>query len=397
MQDLIRFSLSNLPQIEFGQGVAKLAPALAKQYGNRALLVTGAKSIEQTEFWPELLQQLQQHTIQYERVKITHEPSPQLVDEIVKNYVDANINVVIGLGGGSVLDAGKAIAGLLPHGNSVMDHLEGVGPELPYQGPPLPYIAMPTTAGTGSEATKNAVLSIQSKKGFKKSFRDKQLVPTYALVDPELLTSCPKALIAANGMDAITQLIESYVSLKTNAITQALAWDGLKAAKSGLLNWYLQTGEQNQARQNMAYASLMSGICLAQTGLGSVHGLASPLGAYFPIPHGVVCGTLLAVATEINIQAMLEREPNNPALSKYSQLGRLFCDNKALSEQEALLALPSLLHEWTKTLELPRLSEFQITRSDYPLIIANSRGSSMTTNPIVLSDLELETLLNKCL
>src|SRR5690606_15653417 len=166
--------------------------------------------------------------------RVEGEPSPQLVDDAVRELKDAGIESVAGIGGGSVLDAAKAIAGLLRVGNSVMDYLEGVGPELPYQGPALPYIAVPTTAGTGSEATKNAVLSVRGKNGFKKSFRHELLVPQYAVVDPDLLATCPRELIAANGMDALTQLLESYVSTKANPFTDALATSGLAAVRDGL-------------------------------------------------------------------------------------------------------------------------------------------------------------------
>jgi len=233
----------------------------------------------------------------------------------------------VGIGGGSALDAAKAIAGLLRVGDSVMDYLEGVGPEKPYTGPAVPFIAVPTTAGTGSEATKNAVLSRHGRDGFKKSFRDERLVAQHALVDPDLLIGCPPELIAANGMDALTQLVESWTSLRANPFTDALALSGLEAARDALLPWYENAGGPaditEAARSRMAYASLISGITLAQVGLGAVHGLASPLGAFFPIPHGVVCGTLLAEATDINIRAMRERDRHNPALARYARLAEI--------------------------------------------------------------------------
>ncbi len=202
-----------------------------------------------------------------------------MIDAAVNEYAPADIDVVLGIGGGSAMDAAKAIAGLLRVKQSVMDFLEGVGPELPYRGPAVPLIAVPTTAGTGSEATKNAVLSKQGHDGFKKSFRDDRLVAEVAIVDPDLLSSCPREVIAANGMDALTQLIESYVSIKANVFNDALGISGLRAARDGLVHLYQSAGADGAARERMAYASLISGINLAQTGLGSVHGLASPLGA----------------------------------------------------------------------------------------------------------------------
>jgi alcohol dehydrogenase len=198
-----------------------------------------------------------------------------------------------------------------------------VGPEKPYQGPALPFIAVPTTAGTGSEATKNAVLNVRGPNGFKKSFRHELLVPEYALLDPDLLASCPRPQIAANAMDALTQLLESYVSIKANPFTDALAESGLNAVREGLLAWY-EGGDQAAAgRSRMAYAALLSGVCLAQTGLGSVHGLASPLGAFFPIPHGAVCGTLVGAATRVNLTALRERDPNHPSWGKYARAGEI--------------------------------------------------------------------------
>ena len=201
------FSLSRLPRIEFGPSALHKLPAIARGYGTRVLLVTGACSLMGSPSWPALIDGLKAHGIGWLHLYIPGEPSPQMVDEAARALRNELIDVVIGIGGGSSLDAAKAIAGLLKPGNSVMDHLEGVGPELPYAGPATPFIAVPTTAGTGSEATKNAVLSVQGPDGFKKSFRDEKLVAEVALVDPDLLASCPPPVIAANGMDALTQLL----------------------------------------------------------------------------------------------------------------------------------------------------------------------------------------------
>jgi alcohol dehydrogenase class IV len=274
-----------------------------------------------------------------------------------------------------------------------MDHLEGVGPELPYQGPATPFIAVPTTAGTGSEATKNAVLSVHGPDGFKKSFRDEKLVAEITLVDPDLLSTCPPQVIAANGMDAFTQLLESYVSSKANRFTDAIAWSGMKAARNSLLDWFRNGPQARDAQAGMAYAALLSGITLAQVGLGSVHGLASPLGAFFPIPHGVVCGSLVAEATAMNINALQEREKDEAILLKYAQAGRMLAHDIHLSDEAALSRLVEILSGWTKEMHLPRLSEFGVTTGDIPKIVNNSRGSSMKTNPIVLTDEEIGKIL----
>jgi alcohol dehydrogenase len=299
---------------------------------------------------------------------------------------------VIGIGGGSALDAAKAIAGLLRPGNSVMDHLEGVGPELPYHGPATPFIAVPTTAGTGSEATKNAVLSQAGPDGFKKSFRDDTLVAEWALIDPDLLSSCPPAVIAANGMDALTQLLESYVSSRANPLTDALALSGLMHLRGALLPWHAGQGDLAAHRAAMAYAALLSGITLAQVGLGSVHGLAAPLGAFFPIPHGVACGTLVAEATRTNLVALTERAPHRPALAKYATVGRLLSGGE-MNDHEARQHLLSRLGAWTEQLAIPRLGHYGVSQADLPRLVAHCRGSSMKTNPIELSDSEISQLL----
>ncbi|NWG87079.1 MAG: iron-containing alcohol dehydrogenase [Hydrogenophilaceae bacterium] len=386
------FNIARLPRIEFGPGAFQKVASLAAGFGQRALIVTGAHSFLASPHWASLQTELSDKGVTWDLVQVAGEPSPELIDQAVRLYQGQRFDVVLGIGGGSALDAAKAIAGLLKPGNSVRDHLEGVGPELPYRGPATPFIAVPTTAGTGSEATKNAVLSVQGAEGFKKSFRDDKLVAEYAIVDPDLLATCPPGVLAANGMDAFTQLLESYVSTKANPFTDALALSGLEAARDGLLPWYEGTGDAADCRGRMAYAALLSGITLAQVGLGSVHGLASPLGAFFPIPHGVVCGTLVAAATQVNIAAIRQREPDNRALKKYADVGRLL-RQEALADDAAITALLETLEDWTRRLELPRLSAYGIAQMDFGRVVANSRGSSMKTNPIVLTDSEIAQLL----
>ncbi|MEW6513094.1 MAG: iron-containing alcohol dehydrogenase [Pseudomonadota bacterium] len=385
------FSIARLPRIEFGSGVLQKLPDIAAGYGKHLLLVTGTKSFIESPHASWLFDALRQRNCSWEIIKVGGEPAPAFIDDSVAALRDQSINAVIGIGGGSALDAAKAIAGLLKPGNSVMEHLEGVGPELPYRGPATPFIAVPTTAGTGSEATKNAVLTLEGQ--FKKSFRDDQLVAEWALVDPDLLATCPPQLIAADGMDAFTQLLESFVSTRANPMTGALARSGIMAVKDSLLSLYQE--QSSVAREKMAYASLLSGICLAQTGLGSVHGLASPLGAFFPIPHGVACGTLVATATAANIAALKVRQPDSPALSKYAEIGRRFAMQKGLNGDEARDFLVATLREWERALDLPRLSTCRLTSADFSRVVAESRGSSMKTNPVVLTDEEITRILEE--
>jgi alcohol dehydrogenase class IV len=389
------FSIGRLPRIEFGAGSVGRLSELLIRYGQRALLVTGARSFQSSPQWERLLQACKNARISWEHLSVTDEPSPFLVDGAVRQLRETEIKVVVGIGGGSVLDAAKAIAGLLQSGDSVMDYLEGLGLEKPYRGPAVPFIAVPTTAGTGSEATKNAVLSVRGKGGFKKSFRHELLVPEFAVVDPELLATCPPLQIAANAMDALTQLLESYVSLNASPFTDALAESGLQAIKEGLFAWYGGGKDAAAGRSRLAYAALTSGICLAQTGLGSVHGLASPLGAFFPIPHGVVCGTLVAVATRTNILALSSRDPEHAALGKYARIGDLFTGQRHDTSDAARDALLLLLSQWTERLGLPTLGNYGVATRDLSGIVANCRGGSMKTNPLVLTDEELTDILRQ--
>ncbi|SFK16572.1 alcohol dehydrogenase [Nitrosomonas aestuarii] len=398
---MLNFSIARLPRIEFGSGIFHQLPDIVTRYGTRILLVTGAHSYKNISGWQSFIDALNHRAISFEHCIVAGEPSPALIDDTVKALADTSFEVVVGIGGGSALDAAKALAGLMNVQRSVMDYLEGVGPELPYKGPSIPLIAVPTTAGTGSEATKNAVLSVQGAHGFKKSFRHEKLVAEYAVVDPELLSSCPPNVIAANGMDALTQLLESYVSIKSNAFTDTLALSGLQAVRDALVPLYQHCTQQNdkttskvnEYREKMAYAALLSGITLAQVGLGSVHGLASPLGAFYPIPHGVVCGTLVAAATDMNIKSMQTREPDNKALAKYAHVAGILCQKHFHDKESAHNALIQLLTEWTEGLNLPRLSSYGLQEAALDKVIANSRGSSMKTNPVVLTDTEIKQLL----
>jgi len=395
MLDVIRpFFVARLPEIRFGAGKVRETAQVLAGFGNRALLVTGRRSFVDTDHWPRLLDDLKGAGVSWEHCRVEDEPSPELVDAVVAQYKGQGIEVVAGIGGGSALDAAKTIAGLLPSGRSVMEHLEGVGRGLPYTGPAVPLVAVPTTAGTGSEATKNAVLSVRGESGFKKSFRHEGLVARVAILDPDLLASCPKSLIAANGMDAFTQLLESWVSTNASPFTDALAWSGMEAFRDGFWPAWLPDHPDAAAGYGyIAYASLLSGITLAQAGLGSVHGLASPLGAFFPIPHGVVCGTLVSEATAANIEALREREPESPALDKYAQVSELLNRQTYEDRNEALDALVELLRAWLTRLDLPRLSAYGMRPEDMDRVVANCRGGSMRTNPLVLTDTELRALL----
>jgi alcohol dehydrogenase len=391
------FALGRLPRITFGEGTFARVPELAAAHGRRVLLVTGGRSLAAAGRREPLLDGFRASGIELSgEVAVLDEPSPQVVDRAVEAHRSAGVEVVVGVGGGSVLDAAKAIAGLLRTGTSVRDHLEGVGPRLPYPGPAVPFVAVPTTAGTGSEASRNAVISERGPGGYKRSFRDERLVAADAVVDPGLLAGAAPHRIAANGMDAVTQLLESYVSLRAGPVTDALALAGLEAARDGLLAWHADPDGDGApaARSRMALASLLSGICLANAGLGAVHGLASPLGALLPIPHGVACGATLVPVTAANVAALERREPDNPALDRYARLGWLLAGPPAETPAtEARAALLATLRSWILALDVPRLGTFGLDEATIPAVVADARGSSMRTNPIVLDDAELAAIL----
>ena len=396
-----KFSIARQPRLVFGAGTLASLPGEIKALADRILIVTGARSFRHGDNWSILCDRLNDLSITWQTVTIEGEPSPEIVDDLVARHRNDGIEAVLAIGGGSALDAGKAIAGLLVPGNSVMDHLDGVGPEHPYKGPAVPLIAVPTTAGTGSEMTKNAVLSRPGRGGFKKSFRDDALVACLALVDPDLLATCPPRIIAANGMDAFTQLLESYVSIRANPLSEALAWSGMEIFLSGFFDaWRAASGRGNvtedraaESRAAIAYASMVSGIVLAQTGLGSVHGLASPLGCQYAIPHGVVCGTLLAEACDVNMAALRAREPDSPALEKYARVGRLLGGQDFECSSQAQDVLVKTLRLWTEKLDLPPLSAFGVNETGVGRVVADARGSSMKTNPIVLTDGEISEII----
>ncbi|TLS75627.1 iron-containing alcohol dehydrogenase [Mariprofundus erugo] len=384
------FSFASTPKIIFGVGKRGDLARVIRSYGTRVLLVTGGSSFDRSDLCQTLLSSL---LAQFElrRIRVSGEPSPQLVDDAVAEFSVWQPDCVVAVGGGSAVDAAKAIAGLLPTGHSVMDYLEGVGRGEVYRGPSTPLIALPTTAGTGGETSMNAVLSQVGIHGFKKSFRHELLVAKTIILDPELTLACPADVTAACGMDALTQLLESYLSTTASVMTDALALSGLACVRDSLLAAVGQ-GDDVSARAGMLYASSVSGLTLANAGLGSVHGLASPLGAFFPVPHGVVCGTLLHAAVRQNMMLLKGVPDGAAALEKYAVAGRLMLNQPLLSGDEARDGLLALLATWSERLAIPRLSAYGITDDDLPRIVAHASGG-MKTNPVRLTDEQAIELL----
>lgn len=382
------FTLKPLPQIEFGFDSINSLPEHIRERGGSVLLLTGADSLKHYGNRDPILSLLDEGHLDISLVEICHEPSPQLIDSIVQQHTAQKIDVVTAIGGGSVVDAGKAVSAMLPHGEAVKQYLEGVGCRRP-TGEKIPFIAIPTTAGTGSEVTSNAVISQSGKDGFKKSLRHDRYIPDLALIDPLLMRSCPPEITAACGLDTFSQLVEAYLSTKSSPVTDAIAWKGIQSVHQSLFRVY-QEPEDIYGRSQMALASLCSGIVLMNAGLGVVHGLAPALGCLFPISHGAVCGTLMAAANDITLRKLEVEQQNNEALLKYTKLGKL-CSTKAdKSDEYYRKSFIEYLHSLTRALKIPRLSQFDVRTADLGEIAA---ASSNKNNPAALTHEEMLTIL----
>jgi alcohol dehydrogenase class IV len=382
------FQFARIPLIYFGAGKLSAFPGLLKKYGNNVLLVTGQKSFMNSDHAGILLDVFKKNGIKYHHVIVEGEPSPQVVDQIVIGLGEEHIDIVAGIGGGSVLDAGKAISAMANKKDSVQDYLEGVGNK-EHPGTKIPYIAIPTTSGTGSEVTKNAVISKIGKEGFKRSLRHDNFVPDIALIDPELTLNCPQEITAASGMDCFTQLTEAYLSDKSNEYTDALAIEGLRAIKASL-KAVCNNGRDIDARTGMSFAALTSGICLANAGLGVVHGFASSIGGLYNIPHGVLCGTLMAASNELTIKKLKKGYGSHEALKKYSFLGEMFLEEKGKSQDYYIDAFTEYLYQLTDELKLPGLKEYGIKEGDLDKIC---RITECKNNPVKLETSDLMEIL----
>ncbi|MBN2027681.1 MAG: iron-containing alcohol dehydrogenase [Actinobacteria bacterium] len=386
-----KFSFGRCPRIVFGAGTFGELGDIAGGLGRYALLVTGASSLRASGRLSALVESLERRSMRHFHLVVKGEPSPELVDKAVREHRGLGIDLVVAVGGGSAVDAGKAVSAMLPLGAPVMDYLEGVG-NAAHTGVKLPFIAVPTTAGTGSEATSNAVLSRTGPGGFKRSLRHDNFYPDVALVDPELALSCPPAVSASCGMDALTQLLESYVSVRATPLTDALAWSGLERVRNDLSAVCAEGAGDVEARAGMAYAALVSGMVLANAGLGVVHGFASAIGGLFAIPHGVVCGTLLGEATRVNI-SHLERTGarGEEALQRYARAGAMLSGWLDCDVREGCGILLDTLDAWTEELELPRLGEYGLKDSDIDAVLEET---SLKANPAALSRGELKEILS---
>ena len=358
------------PEILFGPDESRKTLDVARRFGSRVFLVTGTRSFDSLS--------ISSMFAGLKRWSVSGEPEVATVDEGVRRCGDAD--VIVAVGGGSVMDSAKAVAAVIANGGSVRDYLEQVG-DKKLTKPPLPFIAVPTTAGSGSEATKNAVIRVPDLR-VKRSIRHDLLIPRVAIVDPKLSAAAPRDVAASAALDAFTHLLEGYVSTGAHAMTDALALPGLALAAEGLRG--IASGKD--AFGSMSQASLWGGIVLANAGLGAVHGLVAPLGGRCAIAHGIGCACLLADTVRVNLAALRSRAKDSPALGRYDRAAQAL----GLKTVDDLLAL---LTGYRATFDLPPLARRGLTADDVAPIVKASRGGSMRFNPVELTDAELEEIL----
>ncbi len=384
-----KFRFSRIPEIHFGIGSVSKASRLLKNYGNNILIVTGKSAFSNSEWGNSFIVDICDKGINYEIFTVANEPTTKMVDEASAVFGSYPPDAIISLGGGSTIDAGKAISAIIAVNGKTWDYLEGNPKKKPHSGKKIPFIAVPTTAGTGSEATKNAVLSTTGDPVFKRSLRHDNFVPDIAIIDPELTLGCPPDVTAASGLDAITQLLEAFVSTEASAMTDILAYNGLELALRSIRRVY-EDGNDIGARSDMAYAAMLSGIVLANSGLGPVHGFASVIGGYYGIPHGVICGSLLGAVTRSNIRNQKGQVFSSNYLQKYIVVGKLLSPEKDKSDNFYLTLLIDLLDELIDDLHIPRLGKYGIKAAE---ISAIALETGIKNNPVNLDKDDLQQIL----
>ncbi|MHB8864599.1 MAG: iron-containing alcohol dehydrogenase [Pirellulaceae bacterium] len=381
----MQFEFATATRIVFGAGTLPQAAAAAAEWGSRILLVA-TDACEGVASFTALLEARHLSVV---RLRTTGEPSIESVAQGVQLARDARCDVVIGIGGGSVLDSGKAIAALLTNGGEPLDYLEVIGHGQSITQPAAPYVAIPTTAGTGAEVTRNAVLASPEHR-VKVSLRSPLLLPRLALIDPELTYSLPPNITAWTGLDALTQVVEPFVSHANNPLTDALCLEGMRRAARSLRRAW-EYGRDASAREDMALASLCGGLALANARLGAVHGLAGPLGGMFPAPHGATCAALLPHVMAVNIAVLQRRQSNSPALPRYTEVARILTGDSQAHAIEGAQWVQQLCRD----LQIPDLRAYGVTEADFPRLIEDAaRASSMQGNPIPLETDELAEILH---
>ena len=379
-----RFDFSTAGRIIFGAGALQSISEIAPEFGGHALIVKGAYYPDPDRLY-QILDTLGIHKTVF---IVTHEPDLDLLKEVVLAGRESQCSFVIGFGGGAPIDTGKAVAALLNNSGEILDYLEVVGKGLPLQNPSLPYIAVPTTAGTGSEVTRNAVISIPEKH-VKVSMRSAHMIPRVSIIDPELMLSIPPAITASTGMDALTQVIEPYVSNSPNSMVDMFCRNGISLAAQSLLSAY-EDGNNIKARENMAFASLLGGLSLANGKLGAVHGFAGPIGGMFNASHGVICAALLPAVMKVNAEVVAKSAESQTKLDRFRHVACWLTDDENASIQDGVHWIQDL----ASALHIPGLSTLGISEADFPAIIENAQASSsMKGNPVVLTPAQMEQIL----
>ncbi len=377
---LPRFEFTTVSQIVFGPGSLAEAGKLARPWGKRALVVTG-RNPARADY---LVKVLVSVGIDVTLYTVAQEPSVLTVEQGLQAARAARADIVVGFGGGSVIDSAKAIAGLLANPGEVTDYLEVVGKGRPLMRPALPWLAIPTTAGTGAEVTRNAVLSVPERR-VKVSLRSTHLMARAALVDPELVLELPPEVTASTGMDALTQLIEAYVCNRPHPMIDALCAKGIPSAARALRR-LCENPRDVAARADMSQAALWSGMAIANAGLGAVHGFAGPTGGMFPVPHGVVCAALLAPVMRANIAALRRRSTDQRTLARYGEIAGWLLGRAVAEPEEGVRFVEDLV----TSLRIPKLAAYGVRPEDFETIVAQAQqASSMKANPLVLEKEEL--------
>jgi alcohol dehydrogenase class IV len=384
----MRFEFATARRILFGEGCLQELKTLLPGMGKRVLVVTGA-SQERSQPLRNTLTSIGLEVFPF---SVSMEPTVVLVGQGTNYARENGCDLVISFGGGSAIDAGKAIAAMLTNPGDLLDYLEVIGGGKAITAQPVAHIAIPTTAGTGTEVTRNAVIG-SPEHGVKVSLRSPLLLPKIALVDPELTYSLPPQITARTGMDALTQVVEPFVSNKANPITDAFCREGVKRAGRSLLRAY-QDGTDQEARRDMSLASLCGGLALANAKLGAVHGFAGVLGGTIHGPHGAICGRLLPPVVEVNLRALRERAADSETLARYDEVAQILTGDPRADARDGL----GWIKDLEGTLNMPPLSSYGLKREDFPTLIENAaRSSSMKGNPIKLTSDEMQEILEKAL
>lgn len=385
---MIQFEFATASRIIFGAGALADVGGLAAGLGQRALVVTGSNSLRATP----VLDYLSHARVSHTTFAVTGEPTTHLARAGAQKATRERCDVIVGIGGGSVIDTGKAIAALLTNGGEPLDYLEVIGRGQPLTKPSAPYIAIPTTAGTGAEVTRNAVL-LSPEHQVKVSLRSPFMLPTVALVDPDLTHSMPPPITASTGLDALTQVMEPYVSHLANPLTDGFCQDGLNRIARSLRRAFAH-GDDVHAREDMSLASLYGGLALANAKLGAVHGFAGPFGGMFDAPHGAVCAALLPPVMEINVRALRQRQPHSDALSRYEEIAQILTGEPEATVFDGIAWVQKLCQD----LQVARLGAFGLTEKEIPALIGKAqKASSMKGNPIKLTTEELQEILERAM